>query len=811
MRIACLQFAPQVGDTDNNLNRADAVLAKMDQHDLDSLDLLVLPELAFSGWNFKSVEEISPYLEPSGSGISALWARTRALQHNTNVLVGYPEKVDTQRFQQAEPNFYNSAILVNGDGETVANYRKTFLYELDEVWAQEGKGFFGGNIPGLGNMAIGICTDINPYRLEAPWHAFEFAFHILEVRASLVVVTMAWVTGEDCEQFTQFPNEPDMEALAYWAERLEPVIRDESRDEIIIVFCNRTGIEDDAVYSGTSAVVGILHGEVNIYGLLGRGVKDLLVVDTDDPPYANLVLRKDQVYLRPLKHDFKNKCADDLLLTPLPGDFDSDKTPAKYMSDDHIWAAASKSLRIDAPSRTTVPSPLSTPIFEVDSTSTTMDVETNAPFKEGLPRAVEPNVFTKNHSSLSHLDCLISAADKKTSAEKRVVHDKVPHAGISTSMVHEQHVTDVAKGPVKTSRTQLQQSSSLHQHGPVLVCEEHTVRTGATEVIDASSQRDYIIESPLDEPWSTSTVSPSILDWYLQHKSDDSSIDQRGANRTVTEVVANEPQTKVSQSRAEPQHPVSSCSRQRGRQRSRSAGTLDARRQRSLTPYGLSLGETTTASPPKRRGSSATPMRRLEMQSLSDERYIEPVDATQRERISPVNNRDLSPGVRSFREILEASGDTNRPFALVDSQALKQPTSQNQVSWHDQQTSRNERPEEDNDKTPKSTRSSISRLNSSLLALQTSSKDIGSMRAPRLLSASAQTPSSYEPSPVTPPPRTLEPMMTSKSFVSSIDYGLDLPPSIDDALSMSPGGGHLHTYLDDGISTQIERFRRNFL
>lgn len=49
MRIACLQFAPQVGDVDNNLNRADAVLAKANQDDIDSLDLLVLPELAFSG------------------------------------------------------------------------------------------------------------------------------------------------------------------------------------------------------------------------------------------------------------------------------------------------------------------------------------------------------------------------------------------------------------------------------------------------------------------------------------------------------------------------------------------------------------------------------------------------------------------------------------------------------------------------------------------------------------------------------------------------------------------------------------------
>lgn len=46
MRIGCLQFAPQVGDVDNNLNRADAVLNRADPKDLD---LLVLPELAFTG------------------------------------------------------------------------------------------------------------------------------------------------------------------------------------------------------------------------------------------------------------------------------------------------------------------------------------------------------------------------------------------------------------------------------------------------------------------------------------------------------------------------------------------------------------------------------------------------------------------------------------------------------------------------------------------------------------------------------------------------------------------------------------------
>lgn len=49
MRIGCLQFAPQVGDVDGNLSRADAALSRADPDDLDSLDLLVVPEMAFSG------------------------------------------------------------------------------------------------------------------------------------------------------------------------------------------------------------------------------------------------------------------------------------------------------------------------------------------------------------------------------------------------------------------------------------------------------------------------------------------------------------------------------------------------------------------------------------------------------------------------------------------------------------------------------------------------------------------------------------------------------------------------------------------
>ncbi|KAK4113816.1 carbon-nitrogen hydrolase [Canariomyces notabilis] len=294
MRIGCLQFAPQVGDVSNNLTRADAVLAKADPKELEGLDLLVLPEMAFSGYNFKSLEDILPFLEPTGSGITSLWARTTALKYDCTVAVGYPEKVESPGPQGSAPEYYNSLLVVNGEGETVANYRKSSLYYTDETWAHEGPGFFGGHIGELGQVAMGICMDINPYKFEAPWHAFEFAFHVLEARANLVIVSMAWLTQEDRSTFTPFPEDPDFSTLTYWVRRLEPVIRAESGEEVIVVFCNRCGIEDEVTYAGTSTVIGIKDGEVSVYGLLGRGVRELLIVDTDKPPFAKLVDRPEQ-------------------------------------------------------------------------------------------------------------------------------------------------------------------------------------------------------------------------------------------------------------------------------------------------------------------------------------------------------------------------------------------------------------------------------------------------------------------------------------------------------------------------------------
>lgn len=83
-----------------------------------------------------------------------------------------------------------------------------------------------------------------------------------------------------------------MQTLGYWISRLEPIIRSDRDHEIIVVFANRCGTEGNAVYAGTSAVVGIQAGEIRLYGILGRGEEELLVVDTSSQPYAKLAYQQ---------------------------------------------------------------------------------------------------------------------------------------------------------------------------------------------------------------------------------------------------------------------------------------------------------------------------------------------------------------------------------------------------------------------------------------------------------------------------------------------------------------------------------------
>jgi hypothetical protein len=112
---------------------------------------------------------------------------------------------------------------------------------------------------------------------------------VLHRESNLVILSMAWLTREDARSFSRTRREPDLETLSYWVSRLEPLIRAEGEDEIIVVLANRCGSEGSATYAGTSAVLGVQNGEVRVYGILGRGERELLVVDTSKRPAAHLI------------------------------------------------------------------------------------------------------------------------------------------------------------------------------------------------------------------------------------------------------------------------------------------------------------------------------------------------------------------------------------------------------------------------------------------------------------------------------------------------------------------------------------------
>lgn len=112
-----------------------------------------LTSLLLPGYNFPSIQAITPYLEPTTSGASTAWAIKTALRLQCHVSVGYPEITSG-----SSPARYNSAVLVSPKGKVLVNYRKSFLYYTDETWADEGKeGFFTGDVEDLGSVAMGIC------------------------------------------------------------------------------------------------------------------------------------------------------------------------------------------------------------------------------------------------------------------------------------------------------------------------------------------------------------------------------------------------------------------------------------------------------------------------------------------------------------------------------------------------------------------------------------------------------------------------------------------------------------------------------
>jgi protein N-terminal amidase len=248
-----------------------------------------------------------------------------------------------------------------------------------------------------------------------------------------------------------------METLSYWLARMEPIIRAETEGEIICVFANRTGTEEEAVYAGTSAVLGIHAGEVKVYGILGRGERELLVVDTNKRPQAKLVSEP-------------NSVASDIPHSPTFKDTPESRT-SSTISDKSSLSVDTKNTAVTIPDEPQAPKTIDeiiTPLSPVDagSPSVFFAPKGRGPEAENLLEALKSSIAQKEFIQTQSNPPTVQRppSPKSRNASRTRQPEAQEPALISHDLAQEEQIT----------QRQLQNNSNLDSLVLYLALEVHT-------------------------------------------------------------------------------------------------------------------------------------------------------------------------------------------------------------------------------------------------------------------------------------------------------------------------------------------------
>jgi predicted amidohydrolase len=154
VRIACCQIDPAIGDLAAN---AELIATHIRQAVEAGADVIVLPELATSGYMFADAEEArAAALTPDDPAFTK-WS---AAASGSIVILGFCELGDDARL-------YNSAVMLDSDGP-IATYRKTHLWDREKLIFTP-----GGTLPQVvatrhGVIAVMVCYDLEFAELTRP-------------------------------------------------------------------------------------------------------------------------------------------------------------------------------------------------------------------------------------------------------------------------------------------------------------------------------------------------------------------------------------------------------------------------------------------------------------------------------------------------------------------------------------------------------------------------------------------------------------------------------------------------------------------
>ncbi|NQT27614.1 acyltransferase [candidate division KSB1 bacterium] len=144
MKAGVFQFCPKFGEVEGNLNLIENALSKVDA------DLIVLPELCTTGYQFTSHDEVEALCESVLDGSSIRRFIQLCEDRQFYLVVGIGERSDT--------GCYNSSVLIGPKGH-IGTYRKVHLFNKEKTWFKQGDlGFPVWDI-GLAKIGMMICFD----------------------------------------------------------------------------------------------------------------------------------------------------------------------------------------------------------------------------------------------------------------------------------------------------------------------------------------------------------------------------------------------------------------------------------------------------------------------------------------------------------------------------------------------------------------------------------------------------------------------------------------------------------------------------
>ncbi|MDD5362098.1 MAG: beta-ureidopropionase [Ignavibacteria bacterium] len=153
MKIGYLQFKPELLNAKANTEKVSDMISG------GTCDLLVIPELANSGYLFKSVDELVNVAENPDDGKFCGMLKKISGETKCHIIAGFCEKAQ----DNGNTVYYNSSILVFPDGK-YRIYRKTHLfYDERKFFIPGNTGFWVYDIYSekYGNVKVGmmICFD----------------------------------------------------------------------------------------------------------------------------------------------------------------------------------------------------------------------------------------------------------------------------------------------------------------------------------------------------------------------------------------------------------------------------------------------------------------------------------------------------------------------------------------------------------------------------------------------------------------------------------------------------------------------------